>query len=215
MTEKRDRVLIIDDEEPVRRTLHQELSGENYLCQKVSSADQALIAVEGSTMGLVIPDIKMLGRSGMELLLEIRAGYPGTAVIMATCIYDASTVVQCMKQGAYDYATKPFDLDEVVLSVRRTLEKRILELENREYPQRLGQKIEEQTDKIRTSFLKTVAALAYALEAKDKYTSGHSQRVAETPVAVARELGMPDVGTIRLNGSCRLLKSQRHWNGNE
>ena len=123
MTEKRDRVLIIDDEEPVRRTLHQELSGENYLCQKVSSADQALIAVEGSTMGLVIPDIKMLGRSGMELLLEIRAGYPGTAVIMATCIYDASTVVQCMKQGAYDYATKPFDLDEVVLSVRRTLEK--------------------------------------------------------------------------------------------
>jgi DNA-binding NtrC family response regulator len=53
---------------------------------------------------------------------------------MAIAVADSATAVQCMKQGAYDYITKPFQLDEVVLSVKRALEKRRLELENRDLP---------------------------------------------------------------------------------
>jgi HD-GYP domain-containing protein (c-di-GMP phosphodiesterase class II) len=107
-----------------------------------------------------------------------------------------------MREGAYDYITKPFSLDEVVFSVERALEKRRLELENRDYQQNLEQKVEEQAKKIRASFLNAVTALAYALEAKDTYTSGHSQRVAEISAAIANELSLPQdtIEKIRLAG---------------
>ena len=202
MTEKQKTILIVDDEEVIRRLLHQKLSGEGYRCEEAGSAKQALDRLRSNTIELVILDIKMPGKSGIELLPEIEAGYPDTAVIMATAITDTSTAIQCMKQGAYDYLTKPFDLDEVILSVVRALEKRRLELENRDYRQHLEQKVEEQAQKIRASFFSAITALAYALEAKDKYTSGHSQRVTEISVAIAKELGMPrnSIEKIRLAG---------------
>lgn len=202
MTEKQKTILIVDDEEAIVRLLHQKLSGEGYRCEEAGSAEQALDKLRSNAVALVLLDIKMPGKSGTELLPEIRTSYPDTAVIMATAITDTSTAIQCMKEGAYDYITKPFNLDEVVLSVDRALEKRRLELENRDYQQHLEQKVEEQAKKIRASFLSAITALAYALEAKDKYTSGHSQRVAEVSVAIAKELGMlqGSIDKIRLAG---------------
>ncbi|GAJ10485.1 unnamed protein product, partial [marine sediment metagenome] len=191
MSEKQATILIVDDEEMVRRLLHQKLSSEGYRCEEAGDADQALDELKSKPVALVILDIKMPGKSGTELLPEIKASYPDTAVIMATAITDTRTAIQCMKEGAYDYITKPFNLDEVVLSIDRALEKRRLELENRDYQQHLEQRVEAQARKIRASFLSAITALAYALEAKDKYTSGHSRRVAETSVAIATELGMP------------------------
>jgi response regulator RpfG family c-di-GMP phosphodiesterase len=202
MMEKQAAILIVDDEEAIRKLLERKLSSQGYLCQTASNADQALEKLRHNTVDLVILDIKMPGKSGVEALPEIRASYPDTAVIMATATTDASTAIQCMKQGAYDYVPKPFNLDEVALSVDRALEKRRLELENRDYQQHLEQKVAEQARKIRAAFLNAITALAHALEAKDRYTSGHSQRVAETSVAIARELGLPQEGIekIRLAG---------------
>jgi putative nucleotidyltransferase with HDIG domain len=202
MSGKREGILIVDDEELIRGLLHQKLTSEGYRCQKASSAAQALDELKSNPVELVILDIRMPGKSGMELLPELRVSYPDTAVIMATAIADTSTAIQCMKEGAYDYLTKPFNLDEVVLSVGRALERRRLELENRDYQQHLEQKVEEQAEKIRASFINAITALAYALEAKDVYTSGHSQRVTGISVAIARELGMPQdsIDKIRLAG---------------
>lgn len=202
MTTKQERILIVDDEELVRRLLHQRLSAEGYQCHEAGSAKQAVDKLLNNSFGLVILDIKMPGKSGVELLPKIKASHPDIAVIMATAVTDTNTAIQCMKQGAYDYVTKPFNLDEVVLSVGRALEKRRLGLENRDYQQHLEQKVEAQARKIRVSFLSAVTALAYALEAKDEYTSGHSQRVAEISIAVAKELGMPrySIEKIRLAG---------------
>ena len=77
-----------------------------------------------------------------------------------------------------------------------------MDLENRNYQQYLKQQVEEQSKKIRASFLNAITALAYALEAKDKYTIGHTQMVAEISVAIFKELGLPqaDVDKIRLAG---------------
>jgi len=191
MTTQREGILIVDDEEGVRRLLKRKLLSQDYRCEEASSAYQALDILRNNPAELVILDIKMPGKSGVQLLPEIRASYADTVVIMATAITDTSTAIYCMKQGAYDYITKPFDLDEVVLSVDKALEKRRLELENRDYQQHLEQKVKEQSRKIRASFLNAITSLAYALEAKDKYTSGHSQRVAEISVATARGLGLP------------------------
>jgi len=202
MTQNQGRILIVDDEPGVRELLHRRLAKEGYQCQEAGDGDQALDRMETAPSALILLDIKMPGKSGTEVLPEIRARYPDTAVVMATAMTDTSTAIQCMKEGAYDYVTKPFNLAEVVLSVDRALEKRRLELENRDYQQHLEQKVEEQAKRIRKSFLNAITALAYALEAKDRYTSGHSQRVTEMSVAIARELKMPrgKVEKIRLAG---------------
>ncbi len=184
-------ILIVDDEATIRRLLKQRLSSEGYQCQEGANAEQALEKLRKNTFGLIILDNKMPGKSGMELLPELRTAYPDTAVIMATASTDIGIAIRSMKQGAYDYITKPFNLEEMVLSVNRALEKRRLELENKEYRHHLEDKVAEQTRKIRGSFLSAITALVNALEAKDKYTSGHSQRVADIAAAIAKEMGLP------------------------
>lgn len=202
MTGEQATILITDDEAPIRGLLKQRLAGKGYRCLEACSAHRAVEELRKSEVALVILDIKMPGKSGVQLLSEIRADYPDTVVIMATAISDTSTAIHCMKLGAYDYITKPFNLDEVVLSVDKALEKRRLELENRDYQQHLEQKVEEQSGKIREAFFNAITALAYALEAKDGYTSGHSWRVSEISVAIARELGLlwESVNRVELAG---------------
>ena len=185
------KILIVDDEAAIRRLIRRRLSREGYQCREADSAEQAREKLRGNLIELVILDIKMPGKSGIELLSEIKAGYPDTAVIMATAVAEIDIAIQCMKQGAYDYIAKPFNLDEMALSVDRALKKRKLEFEIREYQQHLEQKVEEQTQEIRRVFLGAIEALVFALEAKDKYTAGHSRRVTEIAVAIGKELGLP------------------------
>ncbi len=202
MREKKDRILIVDDEAPIRRLLLHKLSKEGYQCLEAGSVEGAREILRSGSIGLVILDIKMPGRSGSEFLPEIGGQYPDTAVIMATASDGAATAINSMKQGAYDYLIKPFNLDEVVMSVERALERRRLRLENRDYQLNLEKKVAEQTVKIRESFLGSLKALVMALEAKDSYTSGHSRRVAEVSVMIARELGMSpeDIERISVAG---------------
>jgi len=192
MTEEQENILIVDDEESIRRFLRLRLSENGRYCQEASNAQEALDILNGdSIISLVILDIGMRGKSGLALLPEIIAGYPDTAVIMATAATNINTAIECMKQGADDYITKPFNYEEIKLSVNRALEKRKLELEIREYQQHLEDKVTEQSGRIRASYLNSIRALVYALEAKDQYTSGHSQRVADISAAIAKELHLP------------------------
>jgi len=207
MIARQEKILVVDDENVVRKLLCQRLSNEGYQCLEADSGDQALEILKGDQIGLVLLDIKMPGKSGTELLPEIKERYSDTAVIMITAIVDTNIAVQCMKQRAYDYIIKPFNLEEVILSVERALERRRLEIENRGYRLHLEQKVEEQARKIRDAYVNSITALAYALDAKDHYTSGHSQRVTEIAVAIARELGLPphEIDKIRLAGLLHAL----------
>jgi putative two-component system response regulator len=187
---ERETLLITDDEPAIRKLLHLKLSGEGYRCEEAGGAEQALNTLDISPIALVVLDVKMPGKSGIELLPEIKRGYPDTAVIMATAVNDIGVAIECLKQGADDYICKPFNLEEVSLSVQRALEKRNLKLEIRDYQQYLEEKIEEQTGQIRKIFLGAIEALVSALEAKDRYTGGHSRRVAEVALALGNELGL-------------------------
>lgn len=190
MPDKKGEILVVDDEDTIRRVLCRKLSVEGYECHLAADAKQALHEMGKRVIGLVILDVKMPGKSGIELLPELKAAYPETQVLMATAVTDIDIAVRCMKYGAYDYITKPLDLDNMVFSVSRALEKRKLELEIREYQRHLEGKVSEQAERIRLSFLNAIAALASALEAKDRYTGGHSQRVAEISAAIANAMGL-------------------------
>jgi putative nucleotidyltransferase with HDIG domain len=121
---------------------------------------------------------------------------------MTTAICDADTAMKCIRGGAYDYFTKPFDLHNIANGVRRALLHRKLELENRAFQQNLAEKVKVQSDKIRTSFINSITSLALALEAKDEYTSGHSLRVSRISIFLAKEMGLTEETTekIRLAG---------------
>jgi putative nucleotidyltransferase with HDIG domain len=198
MSKERARILIVDDEKVVRRVLHDKLTSLGYPCQEAGNAREAIEQLKSAHFGLVILDIMMPGKSGAELLPEIKANYPDMAAIIATAVTDTNIAIQCMKNGAYDYVNKPFNLDEVAITVDRALEKRRLELENRDYQQHLEQMVTEQAQKIRASHLNAIAALAYALEAKDWYTSGHSQRVAEISANIAKAMGISQAGVEKI-----------------
>jgi putative nucleotidyltransferase with HDIG domain len=192
MVNQRERILIVDDEAAIRRLLRQKLSRQGYHCEEADSAEHALAKMLANPAELVMLDMKMPGKSGIDLLPQLKVSYPNTAIIMATAVAETSLAIQCMKQGADDYICKPFNLDELVLSVDRTLEKRRLELRIKEYQEHLQQKVEEQTVEIRRLFLGAIEALVFALEAKDKYTAGHSRRVTDIALAIGHQLNLPE-----------------------
>jgi len=186
----RETLLVVDDEDVVRQVLRVKLSREGYPCEEANSAEQTLNMLESIPIAMVILDIKMPRKSGIELLPEIKSRFPDTAVIMATAVNDINVAIDCLKQGADDYICKPFNLEEVSLAVQRGLDRRRLRLELRGYQQFLEEKVEEQTTEIRKVFLGAIESLVSALEAKDSYTGGHSRRVTELALALGNELGL-------------------------
>jgi putative two-component system response regulator len=199
MNVKRHTILIVDDEQVIRRVLKQRLSADGYHCEEAGSAGDALAILNAGPVELVVLDIKMPGRSGIELLPEIKLKYPDIAIIMVTATNDTVVAIQCMKEGADDYLIKPFNLEEVSISVRRALERRRLELENIAYKQHLEQMVAERTkdlkqavEEIKLASLDTVHRLARAAEHKDEDTGAHIQRVSRYSAAIARRMGLSD-----------------------
>ena len=145
----------------IRRLLQVKLSRQGYHCEEAGNAIKALDKMTTYSADLIMLDMKMPGKSGMELLPELKASYPDTAVIMATAVAEANLAIQCMRLGADDYITKPFNLDEVALNVEKTLEKRMLERQIKEYQEQLQQKVDEQTGEIRRLFLGSIEASGF------------------------------------------------------
>lgn len=126
------RILIVDDEEGVRNMFADWLS-ENYECQTAASADEALEYLAGQPCALVISDMMMPGRNGVELLREVTARYPETAFIMVSGVDRPQRVRDALRVGAFDYLIKPCELDALTLSVEHALERRALQRTARIY----------------------------------------------------------------------------------
>lgn len=126
------RILIVDDEELVRNMFAAFL-GEKYVCETAASYDEALVHLEKQAHALVICDIQMPGRNGVELLREIRSRYPDIAVIMVSGIGRPQRIRDTLQLGAVDYLTKPCELEVLGFSIERALERRELMLTARSY----------------------------------------------------------------------------------
>jgi DNA-binding NtrC family response regulator len=124
-------ILVVDDEEPQRRVLAGFLRKAGYGVEAVGSADEALAVVAARTVDLVLTDLRMPGKTGMELLDGVRGVNPEIPVVVMTAYGTVASAVDAMKRGAADYLAKPVDLDELDVLVARTLERRALVSENR------------------------------------------------------------------------------------
>jgi two-component system response regulator HydG len=124
------KVLVAEDEEITLKHLVNALVKTGYLVTGTRNGNDALERIEGDHFDLLIADIKMPGLTGMELLEEIREKQIGLEVIIITGFGSISSVVEAMKKGAYDYVTKPFNLDELLFKVGKIREQQSLKKEN-------------------------------------------------------------------------------------
>jgi response regulator RpfG family c-di-GMP phosphodiesterase len=182
--------LIVDDEPRLRQVLMTLMRADGFQCVEAENGHAALEFLARLSITLVLTDMEMPKMGGIELLKQIRLKYPDVAVVMITGNADVETAVGALSLGAMDYITKPFQLDEVRARVRQALEKRRLILENRDYQGNLEEKVRVQQKRLEELFLAGVQSLSAALEAKDPYTRGHSERVGEYSVRLAREFGL-------------------------
>jgi two-component system response regulator PilR (NtrC family) len=124
------RVLVVDDERSMQEFLEILLRKEGYDVTTAGDVAGALLALESDDYDLVVSDIQMPDRSGLDLLRAIRQTQPDVLVVMITAFATTETAIAAMKEGAYDYITKPFKVDEIKLVVQKALEKKLLSAEN-------------------------------------------------------------------------------------
>jgi putative nucleotidyltransferase with HDIG domain len=207
------RLLVVDDEVAVQEVLTEGLEFFGYQVAGVGSAPEAFPVIERGDADLVLTDIEMPGENGLELLARIKRHDPDIDVIMVTGLVDVDTAIQAIRDGASDYVTKPFNLQEVRIVVERTLEKRRLLRENRAYQENLEAMVAERTEELvqrqhqierlygdlEEAYESTLQALVTALDFRDNETHGHSTRVVRYAVTVAEALGVgePDLTWIR------------------
>ena len=199
------RILVVDDEDFIREIICRKLGGSGFDCEAAPNAEDALEKISKNSYDCVLSDIHMPGMSGVDLLREIKAKNQDLAVILVTGAPDIDAALEAMRLGAYDHLSKPLNLAALEMTVDRALEKKRLVEENREYQRNLESMVKERTkqlsdanEDLRRLFTGSIKALAQALEAKDEYTQGHSARVAEESVNIARYLSLPDVEVQRM-----------------
>lgn len=193
------KILVADDEEMIRELIDITLSKEGFTCFQAASAEEGLAIIESQKLDVALLDIMMPGRSGIELLQDIKRATPDTTVLMITAMNDMDTALSCIHFGADDYITKPFNLERVLLTVKNTLEKRRLVQENQAYQADLEQKVCEQTEVIRSAlgainlaYEHTLSALIRALDAREKEVGSHSERVMAYACLLAQAVGMDE-----------------------
>jgi two-component system response regulator PilR (NtrC family) len=125
------RVLVVDDERSMQEFLEIFFRSEGYDVSTSGAVDGALALLESDDFDVIITDIQMPGTTGMQLLREVQRSSPDTVVIMMTAFASTATAISAMKEGAYDYITKPFKVDEIRVVVEKALEKKLLACENR------------------------------------------------------------------------------------
>jgi len=126
------RIMIVDDEKIVRDLFALSL-GERYECVRAANAQEALELLSRQEFALVLSDVQMPGLSGIELLRRIISDYPDVVVIMVSGVDRSQRVIDALRIGAFDYLIKPVELDVVLFSVERALERRALLRDGKRY----------------------------------------------------------------------------------
>ena len=195
-------ILVVDDEEQIRRLLNRTLSGTEYTCTLAADGAEARKCLDEQTFDLVLCDVKMPGESGIDLTRHIAAAHGDTAVIMLTAVDDPKTADAAIEAGTYGYIIKPFNPNELIINIRNALRRRKLEIINKMYRQDLEQMVAERTVKLQGALEGIIQAMARTVESRDPYTAGHQHRVALLSVAIAEKMGIPkdQIEGVRMAG---------------
>ncbi len=202
-TPAHERVLVVDDEESMRRMISRMVSTAGYDVETAADAVEARLWLAMRDFALVICDLNMPGEMGDDLVGWIRTEHPDIAVIMATGTNHRGIADAALAAGAYGYLLKPFKRNELAINVAGALHRRRLEIENREYRVRLEQRVAERTAKLRKaverleasqrelrrSHEQTIQRLSLAIEFRSRETGEHVVRIGDSAARIAHQLG--------------------------
>jgi putative two-component system response regulator len=203
------RVLVVDDEESIRRALGKFLRTRGFEVVTAESGDHALVQLGEQGFMLMLCDVRMPGLSGVEVVPRALQLDSELAIIMLTAVNDAPTATESLSHGAMDYLMKPVELADLEVAIERALHKRALLIEQRRVERMIREEVAQRTEELerekealRELTVRVAETLINAMEVKDVYLRGHSQRVAELAASMAEELGMsPDgVEQVRIAG---------------
>jgi two-component system response regulator PilR (NtrC family) len=139
------RILVVDDERSMQEFLEIFFRSEGFEAVTAGDVESALLQLESDEFDVLITDIQMPGGSGLDLLIAAQNLAPETVVIMMTAFASTETAIAAMKQGAYDYITKPFKMDEIRVVVEKALEKKLLASENRRLRSELRDRVRDRS----------------------------------------------------------------------
>ncbi|MFA7418356.1 MAG: sigma-54 dependent transcriptional regulator [Melioribacteraceae bacterium] len=175
--DKKESILIVDDERIVRESFHHWFEEENYIVDTAEDGETALKKYAKDKFDLLLVDMKMPGMSGLELLSKIKAIDQDAIIILITAFSSVPTAITALKNGAYDYVTKPIDPDELAHLVKKALEQRALKIENVQ----LKENIEE--------IIKPDNLIGESFQIKKIYELVHSVSRTDTTVMIRGESG--------------------------
>lgn len=184
-------ILVVDDEPSIRRMLARLLDRNGYRCAEAATAEEARGLIREGGFDLVLTDMNMPGGSGIELIRDIFKDAEGPAAVMVTAVDDAHLAETALDLGAYGYIIKPFESNEILITVSNALRRRALEMENKRHREKLETMVKERTadlwkavqdlerarDEVSASQAETVARLAIAAEFRDDETAQHIHRM--------------------------------------
>jgi response regulator RpfG family c-di-GMP phosphodiesterase len=182
-------VTVVDDEPMAQDVLVRAARSWRFDCQTASTAEQAVELLERQPTPIVVTDLRMPGRGGLWLVQQIRRRWPEIGVIVLTAGHDADATNECLRAGAHHYFFKPIKLDEFRHVLETTWRAYHAEKEARQYRTDLERAVRRQTRRVRKTFLSAITSLARTVEERDLYTAGHSRRVRNYSMHLARALG--------------------------
>src|SRR6267143_6035339 len=180
------RILVVDDEPHVVQIFQDLLAQRGYEVSSSSNGDDAIVKVTTGRFDLVLTDINLPGVDGLEVVRAAKAADKDTCVILITGYASTTTAIDALRQGAYDYITKPFDLWETAKAIERGLESRFLVIENRRLVTSLGEANRElqQHEQILSRMVKEATQRITALYEAGKEISTSLSRQATLEVVV-------------------------------
>ncbi len=185
---RRHKILVVDDEIPNLRLLRRVLSDEHDIIEAQGGAE-AIEVLKNDYISLIITDQRMPSMTGVQLLEHSIAICPNTIKILLTGYTDVQALVDAINEGSvYKYIAKPWDADELKLTVRRALEA----FELKETNDQLLSELQIAIAELESVSVGTIRALADALDAKCDYTAGHSLRVSRIAVLIGRQMKLSD-----------------------
>ena len=189
------KILVVDDEEAIREIVSTLLQSQGYDCTTATNGRMAQSYLQQNSPDLVLSDMVMPEMDGIRLLEWLHQHDGDVPVIIVTAMHDIATALEAIRRGAYDYILKPFEKDQLFLSVRRALQHRQLVLENRNYQRNLEKLVEDRTgqlkgalEQLEQSYDDTLEALGGALDLKDAETEGHCKRVTAFTIVIAKAM---------------------------
>ncbi len=196
----KQKILIVEDEARMRDQLRDVLEEESYSVKTAGDSARAIELAKRHEFNLALLDLRLPSMGGLGLMDELMRINPRVTVIFMTGYGSLETAIQAMRHGAYDYMIKPFDPSELIMTIRRGLEKQRLAWEN----EKLLESLKERRQQLEQAHLATLSALAATIDARNCHTSQHSEHVTKYSLEIARSVKLSKGEREELEQACRL-----------